>query len=306
MRMKWISLTLFCLALLQLQPSLGAWGRKGHEMTARVAVRALPQDAPAFLREAETELGYLCPEPDRWRNLQREPALWGLGNRDHILKLELIERPLPFNRYDFLLQYADKPRPWGGHYTFDDIGFAPYAMAERSEMLTVNFLLWRRAPETTETESRIKRQIEQNIIHIAGLLCHFVTDTAQPLHTTIHLDGWASHVPNPNNYTPEGDQIHRRFETVYIEQSIEESDFESLLGPARVLGPWLEAAMDHIRESHRHAEAVYSFDKQNRFGDGEESPEAEAFTARRLARSSEAFRDFIYTAWIRSGELDEQ
>jgi hypothetical protein len=303
MKTKRISLTLFCLVALQLQQAAGAWGRKGHEMTARVAVRALPEDTPAFLREADVEMGYLCPEPDRWRIQQREPALWGLANRDHILKLELIEHPLPENRYDFLLQYAGKPRPWGGSYAFDDIGFAPYAMAERAEMLTVNFLLWRQAPERTEAEKRVRRQIEQNIIHIAGLLCHFITDTAQPLHTTVHLDGWSPHTPNPKGYTPEGDQIHRRFETVYIEQSFEESDFEPLVGPVQSLGPWLEAAMDHIRESHQYVETVYAFDQRHRFGDGEESAEAREFTRSRLARSSQALRDFLYSAWVRSGEL---
>lgn len=304
--MKPIPLMLSCLIVFQFQTSAAGWGRKGHEMTARVAVRALPEDMPAFFRRAEVELGYLCPEPDRWRNRGREPALWGLADRDHILKLEVIEHPLPPNRYDFLLQYVGKPRPEGGTFTWAEMGFAPYAMAEHSEMLTVNFILWREASERTELQKRIKRQIEQNIIHIAGLLSHFVTDTAQPLHTTVHVDGWVAHVPNPDGYTPTGDRIHRRFETDYVNQAIEESDFESLVGSSRVVGPWLEAALEHIQVAHQHVKTVYAFDKRHRFGDGQESAEAKQFTCERLAHASQALRDFWYSAWVKSAELAER
>lgn len=283
-----------------------AWGRKGHEMTAHVAVRALPDDMPAFFRAAELELGYLCPEPDRWRRPAREPALWGLADRDHIVKLELLSEPLPPNRYEYLLAFAGRPAPWGGVYEWPDLGFAPYAMAEYAEMLTVNFMLWRKAPEDTEVLRRVKRQIEQNIIHIAGLLSHFITDTAQPLHTTVHVLGWAPHVPNPNGYTPEGDGIHGRFETTFVERALEESDFEQLVGPLRDVGPWLGAAEAHIRDAHRHVEAVYVFDKAARFGDGHESADAKRFTAARLAHASQALRDFWYAAWVKSATLPER
>ena len=294
------------LAVVQWPGLAEAWGRKGHEMTAHVAVRALPEDMPAFFRNADLELGYLCPEPDRWRRPAREPALWGLADRDHIVKFELISEPLPPNRYEFLLAYAGKPAPWGDVYHWPDLGFAPYAIAEYSEMLTVNFMLWRKAAAGTDAERRIKRQIEQNIIHIAGLLSHFITDTAQPLHTTVHVLGWAPHVPNPHGYTPEGDGLHGRFEAAFLEQAIEERDFEAFVGPVREVGPWLDAAVAHIKASHRHVEAVFVFDKANRFGDGQESTEAKQFTSERLAHASEALRDFWYAAWVKSATLPER
>jgi hypothetical protein len=282
--------------------SAGAWGAKGHEMTARVAVRALPPDMPEFFRRAEVELGYLCPEPDRWRVETREPALHGLADRDHVIQSEHVKFPLPPNRYEFLLQYAGREKPAGGVYGYREVGFAPYAIAEHSEMLTVNFILWRRAPEATDTERRIKRQIEQNIIHIAGLLSHFVTDTGQPLHTTFHVDGWSSQAPNPNGYV--GKSIHRRFETDYVRNAIEEQDFERLVRrePA-VLGAWLDEAMQHIGRSFAHVERTYALDAATPFGSGQESAEARAFTCERLAASATALRDFWYSAWVKSGEL---
>ena len=301
--MKWSTrILVLALALCLGQEWSAAWGAKGHEMTARVAVRALPPGMPEFFRKAEVELGYLCPEPDRWRVEAREPALRGLADRDHVVQYEHISKPLPRHRYEFLLQYAGQPKPGGGTYTYGEVGFAPYAIAEHSEMLTVNFMLWRKAPETSETERRIRRQIEQNIIHIAGLLSHFVTDTGQPLHTTWHVNGWSPQAPNPKGYV--GADIHRRFETDYVRDAIEEADFEHLVArEPTALGPWLEEAMHHIRRSIEHVERVYELDQATPFGSGTESAGARRFTVERLAFSSAALRDFWYSAWVKSEAL---
>ena len=282
-------------------PAAG-WGAKGHEMTARVAVRALPPDMPEFFRQAVVELGYLCPEPDRWRDAKREPALRGLADRDHVVQLEHITQPLPPNRYEFLLQFAGKLKPSGATFGYAEVGFAPYAIAELSEMLANNFMWWRRAKDSTDAERRIRRQIEQNILHIAGLLSHFVTDTGQPLHTTFHVNGWSAQAPNPQGFV--GKEIHRRFETDYVQAAIEEKDFEPLVGKrATVVGPWLDAAMSHIKRSFEHVDRTYLLDQQTPFGSGKESPEARTFTCERLAFSAEALRDFWYSAWIRSADL---
>ncbi len=301
--MKWpIRIVVLLVALHLGDDWTAAWGAKGHEMTARVAVRALPPDMPEFFRRAEVELGYLCPEPDRWRVEEREPALRGLADRDHVIQYERIDRPLPRNRYEFLLQYVGRAKPSGGAYTYGEIGFAPYAIAEHSEMLTVNFMLWRKALDASDTDRRIKRQIEQNIIHIAGLLAHFVTDTGQPLHTTYHVNGWIAEAPNPHGYT--GAAIHRRFETDYVRDRIEETDFVQLVvREPKVLGPWLDEAMNHIRRSFENVERVYQLDQETPFGSGRESGAARRFTAERLAFSATALRDFWYSAWIKSETL---
>ena len=53
--------------LLWSTPNLRAWGAKGHQMSGRVAARALPHEMPLFFRSAVDRLAYLLPEPDRWR-----------------------------------------------------------------------------------------------------------------------------------------------------------------------------------------------------------------------------------------------
>jgi hypothetical protein len=73
--------------------------------------------------------------------------------------------------------------------------------------------------------------------------------------------------------------------------------------PPRLRGPWLDAAMEHIRASNQHVERLYQFDKEHAFGEGGETPEQKRFTCERLAFSAQALRDFWYTSWVRSGEL---
>ena len=45
-----------------------AWGNEGHTYINRVAAQKIPSSMPNFLRRAEVEIGYIGPEPDRWRN----------------------------------------------------------------------------------------------------------------------------------------------------------------------------------------------------------------------------------------------
>jgi hypothetical protein len=281
-----------------------AWGNKGHAMSARVAAHALPPEVPAFLREADLELGYLCPEPDRWRSEAREPALRGATDRDHGFRVEDVTFPLPPQRYLYFQKMLATPRPGGGTYTYQDIGFAPYSIAELAERLTNGFMRWRNARAGTPAGNRIKRQIEADVVYTAGLLGHFITDTAQPLHTTIHVNGWNPRVPNPRGFV--GQDIHGRFETTYVNAVLEEADFQKLVGPVRVVGPWLQAALAHIVATHAHVEEVYALDQAHPFGSGAEGAAARRFTAERLAAGAQALRDFWYTAWVRSGPLAEE
>ena len=46
-----------------------AWGNTGHRLIGVAAMRALPDDLPAFLRTpgAIADVGELAREPDRWK-----------------------------------------------------------------------------------------------------------------------------------------------------------------------------------------------------------------------------------------------
>src|SRR3982751_2668549 len=72
---------------------LAAWGDAGHRITGEAAALELPTSMPAFFRAASRQLGYLNPEPDRWkdrteRNL--DPALEGGTSPDHFVDVEMV------------------------------------------------------------------------------------------------------------------------------------------------------------------------------------------------------------------------
>jgi hypothetical protein len=64
-----------------------------------------------------------------------------------------------------------------------------------------------------EGKKDLVRHAERNAVFYAGWLGHYVADAANPMHTTIHYDGWQG--PNPNGYrTTKG--IHWEFEGLFV------------------------------------------------------------------------------------------
>ena len=64
-----VALTLVAITLMTgAEPTTNAWGDEGHRFINLVAAQHLPDDMPAFLRNASTRLSFLGPEPDRWRD----------------------------------------------------------------------------------------------------------------------------------------------------------------------------------------------------------------------------------------------
>ena len=294
-----------CLLGATLALPAGAWGVKGHMMAARVAVRALAPDMPLFFRQAVEPLAYLCPEPDRWRG-PHQPALTATTAPDHGMRLELLRGiELPPTRYEFIALAAERGILPRDKLDFRNLGTSFYAIVEEAERLTVEFRLWREAQEAAAPDPVVLRQLEANILFSAGVLAHFITDNSQPLHTSVHTNGWAANFPNPNHYVGQG--IHRRFETEYVERAVSEQDIASRMDPLRPLGDWRVEAQAHLRRSHEFVEQVYAFDQRGAFGSGDEPKEAHPFTAARLAAGASLLRDAWQAAWKKSGEhlLDE-
>jgi len=171
------------------------WGNEGHSAIDRVAAEKLPPDVPAFLRKAEAQLAYLGPEPDRWRQTS-ELALKRAQEPDHFIDLEMVEgMELPPDRYSFYRALEARRQQTPGHP--DDllperVGLQPYIAIEIFERLVVAFREYRHAI----AEHRNPDFAEANAIFYAGWLSHYVGDAANPLHTTIHHNGWVG--PNPN------------------------------------------------------------------------------------------------------------
>src|SRR5271166_193473 len=161
------------LTVLLLGNSAWPWGDEGHMMINRVAAEKLPSDVPAFLRNAEEQLAYLGPEPDRWRE-KSELALKLSQEPDHFIDLEMVEgMELPPDRYSFYRALEARRPQTPGHP--DDllperVGLQPYIAIEIFERLVVAFREYRLAT----AEQGNPDFAEANAIFYAGWLSHYV------------------------------------------------------------------------------------------------------------------------------------
>lgn len=299
----WRNFVLGWLALFLSAPIAFGWGRDAHRIVNQVAVQTLPADVPAFLRgrSAIEQMGYLGPEPDRWRSsgtLSRSQA------PDHFIDLELLDPiepyALPVDRYVFI---RDVYRTQGDHPNFtstfapEKIGFLPWRVNEEFERLRVDMREYR----AQLAEHRETAEVEQAILYDAGILGHFVADGSQPLHTTVNYNGWVE-ASNPERFT-RLPGIHSEFESHFVHDNFAASDILPLV-PAkpRILNSPFQSFMEYLRASHNQVRTVYRLAKAHGF-EGRGSPESRRFTADRIAAGAAMLRDMIYTAWQQSAEV---
>ena len=287
------------LSLVVLQPlSTFAWGPEGHVYVNKASALSIPDTMPAFIKAAAERLGYLGPEPDRWRE-QTELALKQSQEPDHYIDLERVAwmGDLPPGRYDFYrLLYAHRAAALkdGDDFLPERVGLQPYITIEIYDRLKVAFREYR----ALQALGQPTYGVEQNIILYAGWLGHYVADGAQPMHTSVNYDGWVE--ANPHGYTTEHG-IHAKFETDFVTRKIGLDSFLKLVGPPVRLKDPFRDYVAYLRNSHDLLETVYGIDKAGGF-DGTGSTEALAFTTNRLAAASQMLLNLWYSAWVESGE----
>ena len=292
-----IPIVLVTLLSLQNEPAF-AWGNEGHAYINRVAANKIPTTMPGFLRRpsAVDEIAYLGPEPDRWRN-PAEFALKNAQEADHFIDLERVDwlDPLPLGRYEFYRKLYEKRAAMADHpddYLPEHVGLQPYITMEVYGRLKAAFREYR----ALQAAHKPTQAVQETIIFYAGWLGHYVADGAQPLHTTIHYNGWVG--ANPNGYSTERG-IHGLFETTYVAAKIRANDFASLMkSPIRLADPFYDYVA-YLKVSHQLVENVYSLEKAGGFA-GNGSKEAFDFTTKRLAAGSQMLLNLWYTAWLES------
>src|SRR5579863_3776624 len=132
-------------------PFAAAWGDQGHTAVNRVAAQKIPAAMPRFLRLAVGEIGYLGPEPDRWRS-PSEFALKNAQEPDHFIDLERVSwlDPLPRGRYEFYRKLYDKRASTTDHpddYLPERVGLQPYITMEVYGRLKAAFYQYRQLRE---------------------------------------------------------------------------------------------------------------------------------------------------------------
>lgn len=292
---------------------VGAWGSTGHRLIGVAAMRAMPDQMPAFLRSpgAVAEVGELSREPDRWKGAgqphdrERDTAHFiDLADDGHVMTAQgmlIDDLPGLKSDYDAALMAAG--------IKVNDAGYLPYAILDGWQQLKQDFAYWRvlNAAEGRETdmakrawyrEDRLRR--EALIVRDIGVLSHYVGDGSQPHHTTIHYNGWDRDMPNPEGFTTSR-QTHGNFEGAFTRRiarldAIEVAMAEPMLDTTDVKGriaTYLKATLGQVTP-------FYRLEKTGAF-QGEDARGA-AFATERLAAASSELRDLTFLAWQASGE----
>jgi hypothetical protein len=262
----------------------------------RVAAEKLPSDVPSFLKNAEEQLAYLGPEPDRWRE-KSELALKMSQEPDHFIDLELVEgMTLPPDRYSFYRALEAKRQQTASQPEAllpEKVGLQPYITMEVYGRLVVAFREYRHALR----DHKGTEFAERNAIFYAGWLGHYVGDGSNPLHITVNYNGWTT--ANPNRYTTEK-TIHWKMEGEFVAANSRQLPFASLVPDqaTKVEHPF-QGYLAYLRESNTHVEQAYQLEKAGGFA-GKGTPESRQFIEQRLAAGATMLRNLWYTAWLDS------
>ncbi|HUR46087.1 MAG TPA: hypothetical protein VMZ27_09455, partial [Candidatus Saccharimonadales bacterium] len=311
---------LACVLIFSQLDSMG-WDYEGHRIVNQLALASLPKDFPAFVTtsEASERIAFLSGEPDRWRNTSDLP-LKHFNGPDHYFDLEDLKfigmdaQTLTHFRYDFVVQLAAGRGRYATNFPAIDpevnadhtrelIGFLPWTITEYYGKLKSGFSYLKTLQEAG-TPQEIANA-EQNIIYIMGVMGHFVGDGGQPLHTTIHHNGWIGE--NPKHYAT-NKTIHSWVDGGYIAHAtIRTAVLLPKLRPATVL-PINEGrgsqtkifplVMEYLVAQHQQVEPLYKLDRDGKLSSKREIvPEAYDFISGQLLKSGQMLGSLWVTAW---------
>ncbi len=314
------SLALLCALLVTAPLPASAWGSLGHRIVNGAAVRTLPDSVPPFVRNAAAhdEIALLGPEADRVKGAGKplddddDPGHY-LDAQDDLTVLGVVKlSAVPVDRrlYDDALRHAAAPSDQYGQ------GYLPYSIADGWLRIVKDFAYWRvdvaGATKAATAEDRAffayDRSVREAVtLRDIGYWGHFVADGSQPLHVSVHFNGWngsdrsvTTPYPNPNNYS-DSHTIHARFETALV-RAVANEDLVTARVPAVAassdpilaqVGAYLSATAGAVPDVYK-LEAAGGIDAH--------SPAATALVLDRLAAGAAEMRNLIVAAWLASAD----
>ena len=313
-----ISLLMFVLLSGFCARECGAWDYPTHRVINQLALDSLPGDFPAFALtpEARERIAFLGGEADRWRNTSdlnhlnapehyfdvEEVALYGLD----------VHALTPF-RYEFTAQLAlaraahpdrvpaidpDQDRA----HVRQLVGFLPWAIMENFDKLKSGFSYLKAYEDGGGTSDEIANA-RQNIIYVMGVMSHYVADASQPLHMTVHYNGWTG--PNPNGYTT-AKTIHAWIDGGYFQQigGLKLKDLASGLHPAHTVpsSETFQQICHYLLDQQKQVEPLYKLEKAGKLsGEGEHGLDGKEFLQRQVVVGGQMLGNLWYSAWKQAG-----
>lgn len=299
-------------ALMAILPCALGWDYEGHRLVNQLALASLPTNFPAFVKEsgAAERIAFLAGEPDRWRNTT-DLTLKHFNNPDHYLDFEELalcgikpETLSPF-RYEFAGQVAvaraTNPTNFPPIDAAKDaertkalIGYLPWTITEYYAKLKSGFSCLKAFEENGTPEE--VRNARDNIIYIMGCMGHFAGDGSQPLHTTIHYNGWVGE--NPKNY-PTNRTFHSWIDGGFIARAgLKPKSIMPKLRPAKVLDTNIfPAVVQYLHAQFALVEPLYQLEKDGKLSAKNPSAEGSEFIHGQMLKAGQMLGDLWHTAW---------
>jgi hypothetical protein len=313
-----------------------AWGHTGHTQMGEIAMAKLPKgaDLPDFLMtdEAQTFVGELSAEPDvsktagritsvtdgristepNAHDFERDPGHYiDVDDNGFILggAVKLSELPLSRRDYDTAQRSATKP----AGQTQYSAGYLAYAMIDGYQQLRKDFGIYRvlevglkQAQDAGkkkwiaywETQLDIRRKL---ILRDIGYWSHFMEDASQPMHVSVHFNGWGDY-PNPKGYTTA--PIHGPFEGAFVRDFIDFKDVRKSIpnySAPKDGAPIEKRVVAYLAESLAQLEPVYEAARKDDYASA--SPKALKVVNQQLGMGITQLRDEIVNAWRESKDV---
>jgi hypothetical protein len=333
-------------ALLPAQRAL-AWGHTGHVFIGESAIATLPKEVPGFVRSAGAEyfVGEVAAEADVSKSsgdaatpnsdvhdFERDPG--------HYIDFDDAGYTLPTSTYPEVaaLQLSNLLIPNQGRRDFDTLlrqngatittatqysGYLPFNMTDAWQQIRKDFAYYRAftaaiANPATAPSDRVYFQNELEVrkrltLRDIGWWAHFVGDASQPMHVSIHYNGWGPY-PNPNGYTQS--PIHADFEGYFVKNNVAQSDVQGAIGAyqscEQVTGLASCAGIEpRVRTylGQTLATVIPLYQLTLELGNGDPwhtttpTPDQKAFVVSRLAAGAQEMRDQIVDAWHSSDTI---
>lgn len=319
-------------ALLALAPQQGwCWGHTGHVGISQLAAQSLPAEIPAFLRSAQSiqQIAELGAEADESKTTGAVTTTTGTirtlstvhdAERDpgHFVDIDdtgfvigglvpLTNLPATREAFDTAQRQATNP---GGQTQYG--GYLPYAMIDGFQQIRKDFGIWRAlnvglAQATTDADKayfRFQLQLRQQlIVRDIGYWSHFVADASQPMHVSVHFNGWGSY-PNPNGYTTSG--IHSPFEGAFVKNFVDFTAVAAQMRPYtdRGVSTYEQRVPLYLAESVAQLVPVYQAAKDSGNDNYKTNKPLEmAIVVKQLAAGASELRDQIVDAWRQSTQV---
>jgi hypothetical protein len=311
-----LAIVMLCIFAAGTTTGARAWGARGHRIVNNDAVRSLPDTMPAFLRTpaAIAEITTLGPEADRVKDAgppydaDNDPAHYVNLDDDGTIAgvVPLSDLPPTREAYDTAVRTG---HPIEGHAPDQwRVGYLPYSIIEDYQQVVQDFAWWRvdsyGATHATDAPTRAAfdadRKLRETLtLRDIGYWGHFIGDGSQPLHVSVHYNGWGTY-PNPNGYT-QSKTTHADFETGFVNAHATEELVQPRIHPfVASTMPFVQQVEAYLKATNAGVPTVYRLTGAGAFSAA--TPESIGFTLDRLAAGAEMFRNAIAEAWIASDE----